>query len=134
MQRKSLIIYEGMMLVLIILSLFFAFSNNTEILFYDRIIWGIFVVDYFTRLFLSQRKWEFIKKHPLELIAIIPLDSIFRAARFVRIFLIIRLLGFASRYMKPIYEIVKRNGLEKLLLIATILLFFHTYTDYVSRT
>ena len=64
-----------------------------------------------------------MKTHPLELVAIIPFDSIFRAARFVRIFRVIRLFGIGSRFLKPVYSILKTNGLDKLLMVAVVLLF-----------
>ncbi len=111
------------MFVLVIISLFFAFSDNTQLLLYDKIIWIIFVIDYTFRLIRSEKRWTYVKSHPFELIAIIPLDSIFRAARFVRIFRIIRLLGIGSRFLKPVYSILQTNGLDKLLIVTMIMLF-----------
>lgn len=111
------------MFVLVIISLFFAFSENEQLLFYDKLIWVVFVIDYITRLILSEKKWSYIKSHPFELIAIIPFDSIFRAARFVRIFRVIRLLGIGSRFFKPVYNVLQTNGLDKLLIITMIMLF-----------
>nr|WP_286164990.1 potassium channel family protein [Planomicrobium sp. Y74] len=52
-----------------------------------------------------------------------PFDSIFRAARFVRIFRVIRLLGIGSRFFKPVYNVLQTNGLDKLLIITMIMLF-----------
>lgn len=121
--KKITFSYEMFMLALVIISLFFAFSTNPSYILFDRIIWGIFVIDYVTRLVLSDKKWNYIKTHPFELIAIIPFDSIFRAARFVRIFRIIRLFGIGARYTKPVYDVLKTNGLDKLLMVTVILLF-----------
>ncbi|WP_244896274.1 potassium channel family protein [Planomicrobium okeanokoites] len=111
------------MFVLVVISLFFAFSENEGLMIYDRVIWLIFVIDYCIRLWRSKKRWNYIKSHPLELIAIIPLDSIFRAARFVRIFRVIRLLGIGSRFLRPVYGILQTNGLDKLLIVTMILLF-----------
>ncbi|WP_353652834.1 potassium channel family protein [Planomicrobium sp. Y74] len=47
----------------------------------------------------------------------------FRAARFVRIFRVIRLLGIGSRFFKPVYNVLQTNGLDKLLIITMIMLF-----------
>ncbi|WP_223639321.1 potassium channel family protein [Planococcus sp. 4-30] len=121
--KKINIIYEILMFVLVIISLFFAFSNNTQFLIYDRIIWIVFVIDYAVRLINSEKKWDYIKKHPLELIAIIPFDSIFRAARIIRLFRVIRLIGIGSRYLTPVYKLLRTNGLDKLLIVALVLLF-----------
>lgn len=121
--KKITIAYEVFMFVLVIISLFLAFSENEQLLFYDRLIWAVFVIDYTTRLVRSEKKWAYIKSHPFELIAIIPFDSIFRAARFVRIFRVIRLLGIGSRFFKPVYSVLQTNGLDKLLIVTLIMLF-----------
>lgn len=123
LMKKLVVTYEIIMFILVIISLFFAFSENKTFINYDRIIWIIFVLDYFVRFSRSENKWIYVKKHPLELVAIIPFDSIFRAARFVRIFRVIRLLGIGSHFLKPIYSILKTNGLDKLLTITIIMLF-----------
>lgn len=121
--KKSVVVFESIMFVLVIISLFSAFSDNDRLESLDWIIWFIFVIDYSVRLFRSENKWEYFKKHPLELIAIIPLDAIFRAARVVRLLRIVRLIGIGSRYMIPTYKLLKTNGLDKVLIVALILLF-----------
>lgn len=122
--KKSIFFYEVGMACLIMISLFLSFSDyRQQYLLFDWIIWGIFVVDFMTRLILSEKKWAYIKSHPLEFIAIIPFDSIFRAARFARFFRVIRLFGIGSRYTKPIYQVLRTNGLDKLLVVTTVLLF-----------
>lgn len=121
--KKFVLAYEMFMFILVVISLFFAFSENNELILYDRLIWTVFVVDYTARLIRSEKRWSYVKSHPFELIAIIPLDSIFRAARFVRVFRIIRLLGIGSRFFKPVYSIFQTNGLDKLLIVTMILLF-----------
>lgn len=80
-------------------------------------------MDFTVRLFHSKNKWTYIKKHPFELIAIIPFDSIFRAARIARLMRFVRIIGIGSRYMAPVYRLLKTNGLEKVLIVAMILLF-----------
>lgn len=121
--KKSMIIFESFMFVLVLVSLFFAFSNNETFVKLDWGIWFIFVVDYTVRLMRSENKWTYFKQHPFELIAIIPFDSIFRAARIVRLFRIMRLIGIGSRYITPVYKLLKTNGLDKILIVALILLF-----------
>ena len=139
--KKGVILFEVIMFILVIISLFLAFSTNEQLVRLDWFIWIIFVLDYFVRLIRSENKWTYIKQHPLELIAIIPFDSLFRAARIVRIFRIIRLIGIGSRYTKPMYTLLRTNGLDKVLMVAAILLFLipipvvlvepsiHTFTD-----
>lgn len=121
--KKSVIIFECIMFVLVLVSLFFAFSDNENFIKLDWAIWVIFVLDYVIRLIHSENKWIYFKKHPFELIAIIPFDSLFRAARLVRLFRVIRLIGIGSRYLTPIYKLLKTNGLDKVLIVTIILLF-----------
>lgn len=111
------------MFLMVLVSLFFAFSENEKLIRLDWGIWFIFVLDYAVRFIRSENKWTYVKKHPFELIAIIPFDSIFRAARLVRLFRIIRLLGIGSRYLAPVYQLLKTNGLDKLLIVVMVLLF-----------
>lgn len=121
--KKSVILFESIMFVLVLVSLFFAFSDNRTFVELDWAIWVIFVLDYVIRLFRSENKWTYFKKHPLELISIIPFDSIFRAARLVRLFRVIRLVGIGTRYLTPVYKLLKTNGLDKVLIVTIILLF-----------
>lgn len=121
--KKSVVIFETIMFVLVLISLFFAFSNNEGFVKFDWAIWVVFVLDYVIRLLRSENKWTYFKQHPFELIAIIPFDSIFRAARIIRLFRVLRLIGIGSRYMMPVYKLLKTNGLDKVLIVAMILLF-----------
>ncbi|MCL6574463.1 MAG: two pore domain potassium channel family protein, partial [Bacillus sp. (in: Bacteria)] len=77
--KKVFFIYEILMLILVIISIFFAFSADERFVLFDRIIWLIFVLDYSIRLIRSENTWIYMKKQPLELFAIIPFDSFFRA-------------------------------------------------------
>ncbi|GAE91278.1 hypothetical protein JCM21714_223 [Gracilibacillus boraciitolerans JCM 21714] len=44
------------------------------------------MIDYMIRIVLSPpRKWEFIKKNPFLLLAVIPFDQFFQVARIVRL-------------------------------------------------
>lgn len=42
----------------------------------DLAIWGVFVVDYGWRFFLSKGKWRFIIENIFDLLAILPLNAI----------------------------------------------------------
>ncbi|ALS78320.1 potassium channel family protein [Planococcus sp. ANT_H30] len=121
--KKSVIIFEIFMFVLVLISLFFAFSENENFMKLDWGIWFVFVLDYTIRLIRSENKWTYIKQHPFELVAIVPFDSIFRAARIVRLFRVIRLIGIGSRYLTPVYKLLRTNGLDKVLIISMVLLF-----------
>ncbi|TFE01571.1 potassium channel family protein [Jeotgalibacillus salarius] len=121
--RKAYILYELFMFLLVLISIFLIFNGEESYIFYDRIIWVVFVIDYFFKFFRSKNKWHYVKKHPLELIAIIPFDALFKAARIVRIFRIIRLLSIGAHFFKPFYGLLKTNGLDRVIIMAIVLLF-----------
>ncbi len=96
LQKQSLgMIYEFILALLLIYSLVVDLPDP-EGAALDFFIWILFLIDYATRLFLSENKWTFIKQHPLDLIAIIPLDQLFRTARFVRFIRVIRLVALIN--------------------------------------
>jgi voltage-gated potassium channel len=96
LQKQSLgMIYEFILALLLIYSLVIDLPDP-EGAALDFFIWILFLIDYATRLFLSENKWTFIKQHPLDLIAIIPLDQLFRTARLVRFICVIRLVALIN--------------------------------------
>jgi voltage-gated potassium channel len=119
--NKKALYYESFMGVLAILSVMGIWIQNANWLIVDRVIWFIFVIDVVTRLSLSKSKWGYIKEHPFDIIAIIPLDSIFRLGRFARLIRLIRFLAIFSRL--PIGKILKTNNLDKVLVWAFLLVF-----------
>lgn len=116
-------IYETVLFLLVIVSVIIALTSNERFTFAHWIIWGIFFVDYFVRLVRANHRWQFIKSHPLELVAIIPLDAIYQAARFFMFFRMLKLVGIFPRFLKPVYTLLKTNGLERLLVFAAVLIF-----------
>ncbi len=118
-KQTPLFIYEFSMLLLAITSLgllFFRGKIATELNFF---IWLLFVLDYTLRLIWAENKRTFVKKHPLDLIAILPLSGVFRSAR---IFRSLRTFVVFRRYLQPISDILVINGLDKFLILTGILL------------
>ncbi|WLR60008.1 hypothetical protein [Guptibacillus hwajinpoensis] len=64
--------------------------------------WIVFFIDYMVFLYLSEDRWEYIKKHPFDLIALIPLDSIFQGAKLARLYRLWRIKTIAKRFSNPI--------------------------------
>lgn len=114
--------YEITLAVLVVISLVAEFPEPYGQGF-DLFIWGLFVIDYSVRLSLSEKKWEFVKQHPLDLIAILPLDQIFRAARIVRLLRIIRLLSILNRKGSMLHAMFERYNVDRLLVFVTCVLF-----------
>jgi len=48
------------------------FSQISEVLeFFNWIIWALFVLDYFLCVYLAEKKWLWVMKHPLELLIVV---------------------------------------------------------------
>jgi voltage-gated potassium channel len=81
MKNRWILIYEILMSALAIISVSMIWIDSDSLYFLDRLVWFIFLIDISLRFTRSEYKWGYIKKHPLDLIAIIPFDAIFQLAR-----------------------------------------------------
>lgn len=119
--NKKVLYYEILMGILAVVSVIGIWIENEKWLIVDQLIWFIFVVDVFYRLIKSKNKWGYLKEHPFDIIAIIPLDSIFRLGRFARLVRLFRLLAIFSRL--PIGNILKTNNLDKVIMWTFLIIF-----------
>ena len=91
MKRKWLFkdYYDTTIIILALISVVLVLLGFAEILdldnppynIIDLILWGVFVVDYGWRFFLSKEKWRFILENIFDLLAILPLNAIFTVFR-----------------------------------------------------
>ena len=89
----------------------------------DLLLWGVFVVDYGWRFFLSKEKWRFIIENIFDLLAILPLNAIFTVFRLGRIFRLarltkllkltrlLRIVGLTGKLEKKVSKLLRTNGL-----------------------
>lgn len=98
-----------------------ASSSGYNIL--DWLLWFIFVCDYFANLYYSEDRVEYIQSHVLELIAIIPFDSVFsflrlgRLARLFRLVKVARIFALSNRFWDTVNRLLHTNSLSKVLLL-----------------
>ncbi|WP_255249826.1 potassium channel family protein [Bacillus sp. FJAT-45066] len=135
--------YEVFMAILALVSVIFLFNETNLVKIVDKVIWLIFVLDVSYRFFTSKNKIQYLKKNPLDIIAIIPLDSIFRLARLARLVRLARTLVIFKHYTGHLNGILKTNSLDKVLIILVLVIFttsipirylepsITTYTDAV---
>ncbi|MBU8907630.1 potassium channel family protein [Desertibacillus haloalkaliphilus] len=142
--RKTVVLtYEILMAVLAIFSVVTIWSTSDWLHSLDFIVWFIFFIDVLVRFIISKDRLQYLKSHPLDIIAVIPLDSIFRLARLGRLFRLIRAFAILSHYFKPFYAVLKTNNLDKVIIALFVLIFvtsipirilepsIYTYTDAV---
>src|SRR5471030_1838142 len=73
----------------------------------DNIIWIIFVIDYTVRFILSEKKFQFIKSNKIDLISIIPFNTMFQSLRIFRIARVLKLSKLV-RFVVLIYKFKDR--------------------------
>lgn len=86
-------------------------------------VWAVFVLDYFVRFFRSPKKWTYIREHPLEFIAMLPLGTTFQAARLIRLIRVIRLLTLMNRRSSFLDTFFEKYHIDKLFLIVVLFMF-----------
>jgi voltage-gated potassium channel len=104
-------IYDLCFCLLAIIAVAFAILDFSKGLaqwqsFFDTVITVVFIIDYVTRLLLSNDKRIFFTENILDLIAIIPFNSlfkIFRVFKFLKILKFIKLVRF-SAYFARLYK------------------------------
>ena len=95
----------------------------------DLLLWGVFVVDYGWRFFLSKGNWRFIIENIFDLLAILPLNAIFTVFRLGRIFRLarltkllkltrlLRIVGLTGKLERKISRFLRTNGLIYILYV-----------------
>lgn len=129
-KTKIELIYEIIMFILAIISVSFIWVKNESFQFIDVGVWLIFVADFSIRFIRAKNKWQYIKQNPFDLIAIIPFDSIFRLARLARLFKILKALAIVAHFGKPFFDILKTNGLHKVLGFTIVLILLSSIPIY----
>jgi voltage-gated potassium channel len=93
-------------------------------------IWGLFLIDYIVRLLVSQDKWDYVKKHPLELLAIIPIDQLFRTLRLVRVIGLLRLVVLLKRKDSFLGILTEKYQVDRIFVVVVSLLFLSAIPMY----
>lgn len=96
----------------------------------DSVISIVFIVDYAFRLVFSKDKKNFFKNNILDLIAVIPFNSLFKIFRVLKILKILKFLKFArlsayfARFYKRVRFFFEINGLKYMVLVCLVCIVF----------
>lgn len=120
MKSKLILYYEFILFVLTLLAITAIFINDPLLKTIDIIVYAIFVTDVTVRLLLSKNKIKFIQNNIWDFIAIIPFDSIFKVARLIRLFKLLRCLSILKRYTPTVLNILNQHGLMNALVFITV--------------
>lgn len=112
-------LYDVTMFICILLAISTLWHEHALNRYILWIPWVIFCVDYLARVLYSENKWLHIKSHPLDLIALIPLDVLFQGAKVIHIYRLLRIKTIVKRYASPLTEIIKEKSIK---MIATLII------------
>lgn len=126
--RKLVLLYEVTMAILSIavlgmLILQYLTEFNDEFKYIDTFILVVFSIDYFLRLYIAEDKVKFVKSNIIDLIAIIPFNSIFQAARFTKLLRVVRILIFIVKIRKYIDKFIRTNNFHYVLWLTLVTIF-----------
>ena len=110
--------YDATMIVLALVVVGLLFSEDIGwALVVNRVVYGIFVADYFLRLALSTDRKAFVRANIVDLLAILPADQ-FRSLRILRLLRVLRAASMLARATRDIRGIFGTNGLSWITLFA----------------
>lgn len=125
--NKYELYYNGFMAFLALSIVFLMILDTKDIIpvsmeplldLFDKTIWGIFVIDYFVRLFISENKLSFVRNNIIDLIAILPFNILFqgfRAARVLRLIYMLRAFAYLNRAYNELCMVLKTNHFNHIL-------------------
>lgn len=140
--------YDLFIMILAIISVTIAIADMSHSLPYwiialDNIIYGIFVIDYFVRFIISKNKKEFFRLNILDLIAILPFNSILRGLRILKISKLAKLtkltkltrfIARSSRTFSKSKKFFNTNGFKYICITAVIAILFSSIAiSYVEK-
>ncbi|MGP4042293.1 transporter [Gracilibacillus sp. D59] len=123
MQQKARLIYDMVMILLVMVTILTLWVDHTVNSTINLIVWLVFLIDYIIRIRRAEKKWEFIRKNPFLLLAVIPLDQLFQVARIVRLFYLFRIKTITKYYVTPyIKQLTYAKKIFLLLFVPALLL------------
>ena len=117
------------MVPLLVVPLVFDLSAATERIFLiaDYLIWAIFAVEYIVKLWLVPDRKRFVRQNIPDLVIIVipflrPL-RVLRSARTLRVLRLARLVAFATEGLGEIRSVLRKRGLNYVLLFVVVIVF-----------
>lgn len=108
-------IYEGTMIILVIISLTAMLSNEeSKMRYVHQVIWFIFLIDVTIRFIKTSVKWRYIKENPFDIVTVLPLEDMMLLARFARFLRLFRYKNIVKRYVDGISLKLKEFGFLRL--------------------
>jgi voltage-gated potassium channel len=125
--ERPMLVLSFIWLTLVLVELIWTTSGVFELL--GTTIWIIFIFEFLLRLILAPRKWPFLRRNPITIVALVaPAFRFLNALRFLRLargLRLIRIVGTANRGLNALRNSFERRGLGYVLL-TTALIVLHS--------
>ena len=109
------ILYEGTMIILVIISLTAMMTNEkSNFRYIHQLIWLIFLVDVIIRFIRTSVKWKYIKDNPFDIVTVMPLEDMMLLGRFARFLRLFRYKNLVKRYVDGISKKLEEIGFLRL--------------------
>lgn len=121
---KKILIYFGIMFLLVIVSIvnFFVDSPYTNLI--DFIIIFFFFLDTCYQIKKSESAWQYIRSHPLDFVALIPISGSFRTFKAIPLGMqALRFTSIGKRYFFPVVARLKQTGIGRAFWYFVLLIF-----------
>ena len=117
-------IYGILLFITMVISLLTMSSHPRLSRTLDLIIWGLFLVDTIRRMKRSRHPLLFIKEHPFDMLALIPIYDGFRFFKFVPIIAsFVRFSTVGRRYILPFVKRLNTTGIGRIALYFMLIFF-----------
>ena len=134
-----LLVLAAAMIPLLVLPFAMDLSETVDMAFLsiDWTIWAIFALELSVRTYLSERRFNYLMRHWYDvLIVVLPFLRplrIVRSARALRFLRLARALPFLGRVASDIYSLLRRRGLQYVMLSGLIAIFASAGAIYLAE-
>lgn len=122
--ERPMLLLSFIWLALVLVELIWTTSGLFELM--GTIIWVIFIVEFLLRFLLAPRKWRFIRRNPITIVALAaPAFRFLNALRFLRLtrgLRLVRIVGTANRGFNALRKSFERRGLGYVLLTTALVI------------
>lgn len=122
MKTKLTLAYEVTLVTFALISVLVLWMDTAFLRFIDLFVWAFFFVDVSIRFMRAPGKWEYIKRNPFDIIAIIPFDALFQLARIARLMRVLRLISIGRKYGEVFFRVLRTNNLDTIIGVTLILI------------
>lgn len=123
--ERPMLFLSFIWLSLVLVELIWATSGVFQLL--GTMIWIVFVMEFILRFVLAPRKWSFLRRNPITIIALVaPALRFLYALRFLRLargLRLVRIVGTANRGLNALRRSFARRGLGYVLVATSLIVF-----------